>query len=363
MGATQISEQSALSNAEVRNDRDNNFDFLRFVFAFSVAVYHLQYLTGNKSLSWISTYFSGEVAVRGFFIISGFLITMSYQKSRSLARYWKNRLNRLVPAYVFVVLFSTVFLSCLSELDVLAYFTSSTFWKYLAANLSFLNFLQPDLPGVFAANPMLAAVNGSLWTIKIELAFYVFAPVLCYAYTLLGRRNGNLLLGGVFLFSIAFRSLGNWVFSVTGDELFLKIGHQLPGFLDYFAVGMLMYFNLVHVVRWLKFLPFVGVSLLLLDGLSGNEYTLALGLACLVATVAFGTKALRNFGKFGDFSYGLYLWHFPIIQTLVSIGFLGTEIGLSYLAALVAVLLVAVASWYFVEKPFLKRKSNHAVRT
>jgi peptidoglycan/LPS O-acetylase OafA/YrhL len=138
--------KNVLSIALPNIGRNNNFNFLRLGFAFSVAVGHAmpsQYKYITRIL------FNGHVAVCGFFIISGFLITKSYMESKSLKEYFGKRCRRLLPAYWLVVLLCAFGLALLSDLQPREYFTSPALFKHIAASLCFLNFLQPALPGVF----------------------------------------------------------------------------------------------------------------------------------------------------------------------------------------------------------------------
>jgi peptidoglycan/LPS O-acetylase OafA/YrhL len=126
--------------------KDNNFNFLRLVFAFSVAIGHALPADYNYTLSIL---FNGHVAVCGFFIISGFLITKSYVDSKNIKEYFVKRCRRLLPAYWLVVLLCAFGLSAFSNLPPGEYFTSPLLFKHIAASLCFLNFVQPSLPGVF----------------------------------------------------------------------------------------------------------------------------------------------------------------------------------------------------------------------
>ena len=137
--------------------KENSFDFFRLLFAFSVFVAHFGILTSHK-IAWYPI--SSAMGVGGFFIISGFLITRSYYRSRSLADYTVKRIRRIVPAYMLVVIACAVFLSFLTSLSWQEYFTSKEFFKYLSANISFLNFIQPTLPEVFTNN-LLPYINVS----------------------------------------------------------------------------------------------------------------------------------------------------------------------------------------------------------
>ena len=158
--------------------RDNCFDFLRFIFALNVVLGHLTVIALIPELHQYSGWFNTSLSVTGFFVISGFLIAQSYERS-SLKSYFIKRARRLLPAYLFVIVSCALGLSALSELPVKEYFSSADFWEYMGANLSFMNFLHPWLPGVFNS-PLIIdnSVNPALWTLKVEIGFYLIIPLL-----------------------------------------------------------------------------------------------------------------------------------------------------------------------------------------
>jgi peptidoglycan/LPS O-acetylase OafA/YrhL len=96
----------------------NNLDLLRFLFASIVFFVHSHSISGSYNLR-IFSYLSSAIAVKSFFIISGFLIFMSYQNSSSIKNYFFKRIRRIYPAY-----FVMIFLSAL-----LGYFFSSHSWE------------------------------------------------------------------------------------------------------------------------------------------------------------------------------------------------------------------------------------------
>ncbi|MEQ9315317.1 MAG: acyltransferase family protein, partial [Henriciella sp.] len=113
-----------------------------------------------------------ELSIQGFFIVSGALVYGSLERSETLATYAEKRVRRLYPAYAVVILVPALVSGFLTGwADVTAILS------YLGANLIFLNFLSPDLPGLFDANRF-TEVNGALWTLKIEVMFYIGLPVL-----------------------------------------------------------------------------------------------------------------------------------------------------------------------------------------
>ena len=139
--------------------RENNFDALRLIFASMVVVFHVGLLSQAPSLA-LATQVSATFAVQAFFVVSGFLVTMSFENSSSLITYAKKRLRRILPAYVFVVVAAALALCAMSTLAPSDYFRHREFWRYLGFNLVLSNFSAPSLPGVFQSN-VETAVNGS----------------------------------------------------------------------------------------------------------------------------------------------------------------------------------------------------------
>jgi len=177
----------------------NNFDLLRFCFAAIVVLVHSHILSKRPELAFLSEYLSTELAVQAFFVASGALVFMSYERSSSLRTYFEKRARRILPAYVAIVLLCAFGGAFVTSLPLQRYF-SGEWLRYVAANLAFLNFLHPTLPGVFDGNP-LREVNGALWTLKIEVAFYLFVPLLGWAM----RRMPSLaLLAALYVLSVLY---------------------------------------------------------------------------------------------------------------------------------------------------------------
>jgi peptidoglycan/LPS O-acetylase OafA/YrhL len=344
-------------------NRRNNFDFLRFFFAVSVVLDHFFILTkgyGNKF--WPV---SSSKAVAGFFIISGFLITWSYCNNDHIGNYFKKRAKRIIPAYYTVVVFCAFFLCFISAVPFIEYFHSTWFFKYLAANLSFLNFVQPELPGVFSGN-LLHAVNGSLWTIKVEIALYCCVPVYCFFAGKTNKEiNKVILFLSIYLFSIVFSGICSFLFEKTGDQLYSIMGRQFVGQLRFFISGALILFcfdrfkkhiqSLVCIAMVVLGLYFVPVTF---PGFIDFVINLLfpVSFAILIIGFAFSFKFLNNFGKYGDFSYGIYLIHFPVIQTLLHFRMHEWNFLLTLITSLVITIVLAGFSWHVVEKHFLKRR-------
>lgn len=333
----------------------NNFDFLRFAFAFIVVLSHIIDLSLQPNLRFMKVFLDTHVSVTGFFVISGFLISASYFNTPKLFDYFVKRARRLLPAYVFIVIGAALSLATLSVLPLQSYFTQTGFYQYVASNLLFANFMHPCLPGVFEGNSI-CSVNGALWTIKVEVSFYLVLPILLYWVN--KTKHKIALYVGMYVFGLAYfygmHTLGVLLPHRTG--MFDTLSHQLPGFMPYFAAGMLLYHIQDMYHKYEKIWVPIAFLVFVVEYALHVEIFLPMAMGILIMFIAFNFKQLNHFGKYGDFSYGIYIFHFPIIQSLVFLNFYNNINP--YVAALLTVLLVftcAVLSWNFIEKPFLKR--------
>ncbi|NJD05121.1 MAG: acyltransferase [Methylococcaceae bacterium] len=331
----------------------NNFDLLRLIFASIVCLVHAYQLSGFRQLSWIAKAFSSAVAVKGFFVVSGFLIFLSYDRSKSWGGYAEKRIRRIYPAYFTVVTFTAVSLAAISSKPLSDYF--SVVWlKYLAANLSFLNFLQLTVPGVFESNK-LAAVNGALWTLKIEVMFYIAVPF----FSMLFRRFGRWpTLLATYCGSVLYVGFCEVLAQRTGSGLYRELVNQLPGQLSYFMTGAALYYYRPWLEKYVRYLAVAAILILLAHRSTSLPLfePAALGIVVVVAALYFH---LGNFGKYGDFSYGVYILHFPMIQLLIDRGWFQQNPGYFLAATVTGTLFGAVLLWHGVEKRFLPRHSHY----
>jgi peptidoglycan/LPS O-acetylase OafA/YrhL len=336
----------------------NNFDLLRFVFAFTVLLFHSYALSREAALHVFARFLSAELAIQGFFVVSGYLVFMSLENSRSVGDYFEKRVRRIYPAYFTVVAGCALLGVLVSTVPVTQYF-SADLVRYVAANLVFLNFLEPNLPGVFRANPM-SEVNGALWTLKIEVMFYAAVPVIAWLGTRVGR--GRTLLA-LYLLAAAYVVGMDWLHRRTGNGSYLILQRQFPGQLGFFLAGAACYYYAGAIAsRWRWIVPAAAIAFF-----AGQAWwpvavlVLPAAVGALVVYAAVGMRHLGNFGKYGDLSYGIYILHFPVIQWLVSIG-LYRESPFGALAVTIAIVLgLAFASWHLVERPFLRKTSHYVV--
>ena len=338
--------------------RDNNFDALRVIFASMVVFFHIGILTGQPALAWMQ-HLSATFAVQGFFVVSGFLVSMSFERSSSLSSYWGKRIRRIGPAYITIVVVASVFLASFSTYSVSRYFASAGFWDYLANNLLLMNFRATTLPGVFKGNPI-SAVNGSLWTIKVEVGFYIAVPIIVWLIRKYGWRT---ILGVVFLGSVVW----HLVFGMLGAHdpvgLYARLAKQLPGELSFFAGGAWAYYRVLEGRSPSFLLAAVGTLAYALTSGLVLEVVAPFAVVALVSWVAIAGPKLPPLGRHGDFSYGIYLYHFPIVQVLIAVGLFAWSPYTAVLVAIVAVLCCSVVSWFFIESPALSGHAQHALRS
>lgn len=336
--------------------RRNNFDLLRFLLAFTVFLYHAYVLSDAAALSIFDKILSADIAVKAFFVVSGFLIFMSYENSGDIRSYLVKRAKRIYPAYFFIILAgASLGLIFTSHARDMLFFEQLL--KYVASNLVFLNVIQPGLPGLFEGNH-LQAVNGALWTLKIEVMFYLSVPLAVQAF----RQFGLLPMMALFFMGSVFYSVVMLhLADQTSAEVYLELQRQFPGQIVFFVAGAAAYYyfdRLICHAVWLvplalaafalqAWLPWLAVEPLALA-------VLVIGFACLL-------PHLGDFAKYGDFSYGMYIVHFPILQLLIAYGFFRQAPWSGLLLAAVLVMGASFLLWHWVEKPFLRKSSHYVV--
>lgn len=336
--------------------KTNNFDLLRFAFAFIVFLVHAHTLSDTDSIGVLSETFSSELAVKCFFVVSGFLIFMSYENSKNIKSYFIKRLRRIYPAYVVMILLCVLLGSLCTTYSAGDYWASFSVLKYSIVNLTFLNFLQPTLPGVFENNPH-QAMNGALWTLKIEVMFYLTVPLI----VAMCRKFSRLpVLITLYVSSVAYSLWMLKLHHETGLSVYSELQRQLPGQLTYFVAGAVGFYYLEYLKLYRIWLIVAAGFLFWLKASLPWIVIEPMALSMMVVYFACVFPYLGNFGKYGDFSYGIYITHFPILQLLISFGMFKTAPWFMLGLSAVLILVVAILFWHIIEKPFLN-KSTHYV--
>ena len=339
-----------MSNSFVKN----NFDLLRFIFASIVLLVHASVLSNSTELISNLNMLSADIAVKSFFVISGFLIFMSYENSSSSYSYFIKRLRRIYPAYVTVIILFALIGFFLSRLTIREYFCLDLI-KYLGFNLIFLNFIHPNLPGLFEHNT-LSAVNGALWTLKIEVMFYISVPLIVLFFKKLNRL---FVLATIYLSSFVYSFCMLKLAEAHGGGIFIELQRQLPGQLMYFVVGAAGYYYYDYFRAYSKALVGFAFICFIIRPLLPWLAIEPIVLGVLVLFLALALPYLGNFAKYGDFSYGVYILHFPVLQIFIAFHLFDVSPILALFFAASTVLLLAILLWNFVEKPFLQRSSHY----
>jgi peptidoglycan/LPS O-acetylase OafA/YrhL len=335
----------------------NNFDFLRFLAAISVWFGHCYALMDLPDpllrLTGFETF--GSLGVTVFFVISGYFVTMSYAHHHSLRAYARNRSLRIMPALCAVVLLCTFALGPLiTSLPLREYFADAVTWRYLKCLLVFP--LQYDLPGVFAGNHS-HAVNGSLWTLQHEVRLYV-AIALLGALGILRPRVMFALLATL----CAIRIYG----IVEAPDVQAKLLGIRSGKLELavklaseFACGAFFYLVKEKIPLkkegLLMCLLVIGASIFWKTPASNLAFDLAFSYVIIYAGF-FKFAPLQGFSKYGDFSYGIYLYAFPMQQLCLHLFGNNVDFGVFLISSLVLTLVCGIFSWYAIEKPALGLK-------
>ncbi|MEO8396984.1 MAG: acyltransferase [Chloroflexota bacterium] len=346
-------------------ERDrNSFDFVRFAAALTIIFGHSFPQDPLVTLS-NGQYNLGRCAVAIFFMTSGFLITMSIERSQNWVVYVKARFLRIYPALIVVVLLSIFVLGPLmTTLTLGAYFSSPTTYGY--ARVLLLYKTEYPLPGVFGSNARFPRlINGSLWTLFYEAVLYAFVLGL-WAVRLLRKRL--VLVGFIILLFFRLIMIDMYPYFVIRSRLFhslyvisnsvnISTGTEL---LLYFMAGMLFYLyrDKISLRRryFLLSIPFLLIVLVLQVGLF-KPWCAVWGAYDLFYLVSSQRSPFKRFGKHGDFSYGIYIYAFPIQQSLVHLFGDTLPQMVNFALTTVITLPFAILSWHFVEKPALKLKN------
>jgi peptidoglycan/LPS O-acetylase OafA/YrhL len=219
-----------------------------------------------------------------------------------------------------------------------------------------MNFLHPSLPGVFD-HPLIndTTVNPSLWTLKIEVGFYLIIPLLMIWFRKSRRPWVALLI--IYVLSILYRNVFNAYADYTHSDMPAFLARQLPGFMTYFAAGMAGYWYKEQMLRYKNYMILPALLVFAAEYYyAGIELLHPLAWGVIVLWCAYSLPIFNHFAKYGDISYGIYIYHGPILKILLSVG-LFSAISLPYatIVYLISVLIIGFLSWHLLENKFLRR--------
>lgn len=298
---------------------------------------------------WLNYRYSGDLGVQMFFVLSGFLVFASYDRSCNLVTFAKARALRIFPGLVVCVLLMVFVVGpSMTTISMHDYFSSDRTREYFFSNASLYRAIA-DLPGVFLSNAVPNIVNGPLWTLPIESRFYLFVALIGSIGLSATRWSANATVSAMCLMALF---LPDFLPMVGTDPSYHRLG-------AFFAAGVLLYVNRNSV-------PLnAGIAVMLVlcavFSFGSSTFDFAAGLVIVYGVFWLGfTKKLRLPRFIQDYSYGIYLYGWPVAQTITH---LRPQMGGYWLVAatLAASWVVGATSWFFVEKPCLalKKKAGH----
>jgi peptidoglycan/LPS O-acetylase OafA/YrhL len=335
----------------------NNFDLIRLLAATQVlivhAVGHLQVDGLELIVEWISLF----PGVPVFFVISGYLISESCSRSNSYVSYARNRLLRIYPALLgcFLVTLLIVFV----VFDATGAVGEVVGW--VLAQITFAQFYNPEFIRPYGVG----VINGSLWTIPVELQFYLLLPFLMASLSRIENKKGVVIGTMVLLVLVSQSSYFVFRYELLPVKL---LAVSIAPYLAMFCFGWLLRSHPLFIQRWLQgkavvwMVIFLATSILLERlgfSVKGNyQNALTAGLLGLF-TISFGYTGVRYFGDIlrgNDISYGVYIYHMLVVNVLVFYGH--TESYFGFGLALLVTLLLGFFSWRLIEKPSLRLKKR-----
>jgi peptidoglycan/LPS O-acetylase OafA/YrhL len=329
--------------------RQDNFLLLRLLAASLVIYRHGGAMTGGTGfrdfvpwLGWGTD--SGKVAVDIFFLVSGFMITGSYLRRQHLFDFLWARLLRIFPAYLFCLALCAIVLGALfTTLSLRDYFHHPDVLHYVLQNLKMQPSMVWQLPGVFKDNPQRATINGSIWTLPAESRMYLGIA----AIGVLGLLSRRWLASLVIAFLFAVIMIDPIRVVAVLPDIYLHVAAM-------FALGAFCFVQRSLIpVGWPCVLLLAALACLLRNT---GAYPFVFGLALAEFCFAFAyCIPWHGFNRFGDYSYGVYLWGCPMQQTIAHEFPALSPLGNS-LAAFPLALALGVLSWYLIEKPSLTLK-------
>lgn len=343
-------------------NRNNNFNLIRFIaaslviyshsFALSLGSGETETLRQAVGLTW------GTLAVDIFFISSGFLITSSYVARNNLIAFFWARALRIYPALIVAMIFC-VFIVGLSvtNLSATEFLTNGQTWYYFFRNITLITGVEQHLPGVFTDNPYENSVNGSLWTLPYEIKMYFLVALVLYVVTVCGRHFERLNPAFVLMI-LAFLAV-----SLNIGNHFLKLPFPDKDFLHLFSMffyGGALFLWKEKIVLSTKMAAVLAV-LFFASAVDHSLFFIAycLFLPYLILYIAYvPSGAILKFNNYGDYSYGIYIYAFPVQQILAML-FAGIGVITMTLSTFFIVLVLAACSWYLVEKPTLRMKNGY----
>lgn len=340
---------------------NNYFTHIRLLLALCVAFEHVFYFKagvpsspfelGHASLAYF--------AVNVFFIISGYLITGSAERSGNLVNFFRSRLLRIMPALIMLSLtLAFVLVPIFNGALPFTNLTDASAWQAVFIISTFIDPYQ-NWPGVMVNNsPLPSDITGAVWTLRYEMLAYIGTGVLLVARL---HKNAMIAIVGAVVASLLFAiDLHTGVFTDVSATL-----GALLRFGSCYMYGVCFYLFQARMSKGSIFFSAClasGCALLFFD-IAIGEVLINAALTPLVFAAAFSTRSVPGWmANPPDYSYGLYICHWAVFQVLIHFFGTGALVPMLLLGGIPLAVLVAAASWHFIEKPALKLKARGALK-
>lgn len=325
----------------------NSFDIIRHVAAYMVLISHQFALSGLKEPPFLSLGSYGSLGVAIFFVISGYLIAKSCLRSENFASYMEKRIRRIFPALIvccFLLVFTVI--PFFSPLDLWNYFTSSSTYTTFI-NGSLLLGVRPR--GIFTDFFYPNIINGSLWTLPYEFFFYIIIGA--FIVSIKNYRAPLIVLFASIIIALYMQKnpTGYHFYTIRFDRAFkLLMIFSFGSFLAFTEQA----WNKVNIK---VFLSIVCVLVLITQYKRAEFFiigNLAVGFLIIAYALSFKDHLIKH--RF-DISYGVYIYAFPVQQIVINK--LPMPFFISLIVTCIITTILAILSWFLIEKRFLNRSS------
>jgi len=299
--------------------RDNNFNLIRFIaaslvlfshsFALALGSSDAEPMQNSIGMTW------GTIAVDIFFITSGFLVTGSFFSRKNLLAFAWARILRIYPALVVAIIFCIAIGALFTNNNVIEYILDPQTHKYFAKNITLIFGVEFKLPGVFLDVPYKGAINGSLWTLPYEVKMYIILALILSLIasiekysTAINTKNILLILCVFSISDLFYRHFQG--ISTTHIRLF-----------SMFYIGAVFFVWQDKIYLSPKYFFWGAPLLFATAAINKDSFFVAY---CLIAPFLIFYAAyvpsgnVRKFNKYGDYSYGLYIYAFPVQQSIAA---------------------------------------------
>jgi peptidoglycan/LPS O-acetylase OafA/YrhL len=339
--------------------RDNNFNLIRVVAALAVLVTHSFALaTGSRDAEPLDGTLGmtlGTIAVDVFFLTSGFLVTSSLLTRQRTGAYFWARMLRIYPA-LWVMLLLTVFVlgPALTSTPLSTYLASSKTYKYVLKCSTLIGGVAYNLPGVFEGNPFKGEVNGSLWTMPYEVRMYA---ILVLVWLVLRAAAEARLL--VFRAVMVISSIAAGIGVIAGHFFFPPASLFLRLFFMFFTgAAFFVLRKHIRIDRWVLLPLIAGLAVTAAGNKDAFFVVYVVSIAYVLFYAAYVPAGfIRQYNRVGDYSYGIYIYAFPIQQTIAAL-IPGVSVSGMLVISAAATVLMATLSWHLLERRALALKAR-----